>query len=147
VPTYTVTTHAGAPIEIVFDLWTNLDRMAEWVGGVTKVTDVTGPVDRVGTRYTTWFGPMKSPTQVIEANAPRLHATRFGSFILRGTSRTTFEPERDGTRITQTFHTVGRVSAISARIFAAGSYKGSFQGELEAFARLAEAEAASRSRR
>lgn len=145
VPSYTFTTHVAAPIEVVFDLWTNLDRMREWVGGVTRVTDVSGPVDRVGTRYTTWFGRMKSPTEVIEAERPRLFATRFGNAILRGTNRTILEPAGDGTRITQTFETVGLISAISARVFAAGSYRGSFQGELEAFARLAEAEAASRS--
>ena len=139
-PRYTFTTHVAAPIEVVFDLWTTLDRMREWVGGVTRVTDVSGPVDQVGTRYTTWFGRMKSPTEVIEAERPRLFATRFGNVILRGTNRTQLEPDGDGTRITQTFETVGLVSAISARIFAAGSYRGSFQGELEAFARLAEAE-------
>jgi uncharacterized protein YndB with AHSA1/START domain len=140
--TYTLTTHVAAPMEVVFDLWINLDRMKEWVGGVTKVTDISGPVDRVGTRYTTWFGRMKSPTEVIEAERPRLFATRFGNTILRGSNRTVLEPDGDGTRITETFQTVGFLSAISARIFAAGSYRGSFKGELEAFARLAEAEAA-----
>jgi uncharacterized protein YndB with AHSA1/START domain len=144
VPTYSFSTHVAAPIEVVFDLWTNLDRMGEWVGGVTRVTDVSGPVDRVGTRYTTWFGRMKSPTEVIEAERPRLFATRFGNAILRGTNRTVLEPDGDGTRISETFQTVGLMSAISARIFATGSYRGSFQGELEAFARLAEAEAARR---
>jgi uncharacterized protein YndB with AHSA1/START domain len=141
-PKFTLTTHVAAPIDVVFDLWTNLDRMTEWVGGVTKVTDVTGPIDRVGTRYVTWFGRMKSPTEVIEAERSRLFATRFGNAILRGTNRTVLEPDGDGTRITETFQTVGIISAISARIFAAGSYPGSFKGELEAFARLAEAEAA-----
>ena len=143
-PTYTFSTHVAAPIEVVFDLWTNLDRMREWVGGVSRVTDVTGPVEQVGTRYITWFGRVKSPTEVIEAEPPRLFATRFGNVILRGTNRTILEPDGDGTRISQTFRTVGLVSEISARIFAAGSYRGSFQGELEAFARLAEAEAAGR---
>ena len=143
-PTYTYSTHVAAPIDVVFDLWTNLDRMREWVGGVSRVTDVTGPIDQAGTRYVTWFGRMKSPTEVIEAERPRLFATRFGNLILRGTNRTVLEPDGTGTRITQTFRTVGLVSEISARIFAAGSYRGSFQGELEAFARLAEAEVAAR---
>jgi uncharacterized protein YndB with AHSA1/START domain len=146
VPKFTFTTHAEAPIEVVFDLWTNLDRMKEWVGGVTKVTDVTGPIDRVGTRYTTWFGRLRSPTEVIEAERPRRFATRFGNAILRGTNRTELEPDGDGTRITETFQTVGLISAISARVFARGSYEGSFRGELEAFARLAEAEAGRRAR-
>ena len=141
---YTFTTRVGAPIETVFDLWTNLERMREWVGGVTRVSDVSGPVDRVGTRYVTWFGNMKSPTEVIEVERPRLFATRFGNLILKGTNRTALEPDGGGTRLTQTFETVGVVSAITARLFATGSYTGSFQGELEAFTRLAEAEAAAR---
>ncbi len=140
-PTYTFTTRVAAPIEVVFDLWTDVERMREWVGGVTAVTDITGPVPQVGTRYITRFGRMKSPTEVIEADRPRVFATRFGNAVLRGTNRTVMEPDGDGTRITQTFQTVGLTSAISARIFASGSYTGSFRGELEAFARLAEAEA------
>ncbi|HET9682376.1 MAG TPA: SRPBCC family protein [Candidatus Limnocylindrales bacterium] len=139
---YTFSAHVDAPIDIVFDLWTNLDRMREWVGGVTRVTDVTGPIAQAGTRYTTWFGSMKSPTEVVEADRPRLFATRFGNLILKGTNRTTLEPDGNGTRLTQTFETVGLVSAISARLFAAGSYQGSFEGELRAFVKLAEAEAA-----
>jgi hypothetical protein len=118
--------------------------MAGWVGGVKRVTDVSGPVDSVGTRYTTWFGRIKSPTVVIEVERPRRFATQFGNAILRGSNRTVFEPDGDGTLVTETFQTVGLVSAITARIFAAGSYQGSFQGELQAFARLAEAEAAGR---
>ncbi len=137
---YTFSTHVAAPIEVVFDLWTDVGRMREWVGGVTAVTDISGPVQEVGTRYVTRFGRMTSPTEVIEAERPRLFATRFGNAILRGTNRTVLEPEGEGTRITQTFQTVGLISALSARIFASGSYKGSFQGELEAFARLAESE-------
>jgi len=72
---------------------------------------------------------------------PRLFATTFGSVILRGRSSATFEPEGDGTRITQTFETVGLMSAISSWVFSRGSYEGSFRGELEKFARLAEREA------
>ena len=64
---YTFTTLVAAPVEVVFDLWTNLDRMHEWVEGVTNVTDVTGPVDRAGTRYRVWFGRMSSPTEVVAA--------------------------------------------------------------------------------
>jgi uncharacterized protein YndB with AHSA1/START domain len=141
VPTHRLTAFAAAPPERVFDLWIDLDRMKEWVGGVTKVTDVTGPVDQVGTRYLVWFGPMKSPTEVLEADRPRRLTTRFGNSIMRGVNTTTFVPEGDGTRIVEDFRTEGWVSAITARLFALGSYKGSFQGELNDFAKLAEREA------
>ena len=135
---YTISTHVAAPPEQVFALWTSLDRMGEWVGGVTGVTDVSGPVDRVGTTYIVHFAPVKSPTEVIESDPPRRFATRFGSWVLRGVSGTTFQPEGDGTRVTQEFETVGRISAISSWVFSRGSYEGSFRGELEKFARIAE---------
>lgn len=138
---YTFSLRIDAPPEVVFDLWTNLDRAPEWIGGLKRITDLTGPVDVAGTRYTAWFGSMASPTEVIEAARPRRFATRFGSIILKGTNSATFEPDGSGTRLTQTFATRGVVSAIMASIFARGSYSGSFQGELQHFGRLAEAEA------
>jgi len=139
---YKISTVVAAPIDKVFALWTDLERMGDWVGGVTGVTDISGPIDRAGTTYVVHFGPVKSPTEVLEVERPRRFATKFGSWVLRGRSSATFEPEGDGTRVTQEFETVGRISAISAWIFSRGSYEGSFRGELEKFARIAEREAA-----
>jgi uncharacterized protein YndB with AHSA1/START domain len=127
-----------APPERVFDRFMDLGRMPEWVGGVTRVTDVTGPVDQAGTTYTVWFGRMRSPTEVVQAERPRHVRTRFGNWLLKGETDATFEPEAGGTRLTQEFRTRGVRSAIAARIFATGSYEGSFRGELEAFRRLVE---------
>jgi uncharacterized protein YndB with AHSA1/START domain len=139
---YLFSVHVAAPPEQVFDLWTDLDRLGEWTGGVTKVTDVTGPLDRVGTRYTVWFGRMASSTEVLEVQRPSRFRTRFGSRLLRGENEATFEPDgRGGTLLTERFRTRGLVSAIAARIFATGSYRGSFRGELAEFARLAERQA------
>ena len=138
---YTFSVHVDAPPERVFALWTNLERMGEWVGGVTGVTDISGPVDRVGTTYVVHFGPVRSSTEVLEAERPHRFATRFGSWVLRGRSSATFEAEGDGTRVTQAFETVGRISAISSWLFSRGSYEGSFRGELEKFGRIAEREA------
>ena len=135
---FSILVHASP--QRVFDAFTDLDLMARWVGGVKRVTDRTGPVDRPGTRYTVWFGPMRSPTEVLEVEPPRHIRTRFGNVILKGESDVTFEPEGDGTRLSQVFRTRGIVSAIFARIFASGSYSGSFQGELEAFRRIVEGE-------
>jgi uncharacterized protein YndB with AHSA1/START domain len=140
-PTHRLTAFAAAPAERVFELWINLDRMKEWVGGVTKVTDLTGPVDSVGTRYVVWFGPVKSRTEVLEVERPRRFKTRFGSWILGGVNTTTFEPEGDGTRIVEEMRTEGGLSAITSRLFALGSFRGSYQGELNDFAKLAEREA------
>lgn len=135
---YRFKTRTAASPERAYALWTDLDRMKEWVGGVTRVTDVSGPVDRAGTTYTVWFGGMKSRTEVLEAERPHRFHTRFGNLILKGENSATFEPDGTGTVIRQEFRTHGLVSAIFARLFARGSYRGSFQGELEAFARLAE---------
>jgi uncharacterized protein YndB with AHSA1/START domain len=135
---YRFTLHVAASPEHVFDLWTNLDRMREWVEGVTRVTDVTGPLDRVGTRYTVWIGRFASPTEVLDVERPHRFKTRFGNRLLRGENEATFEPEGSGTLLSQRFRTKGVVSAVVARIFATGSYRGSFRGELAEFARLAE---------
>ena len=141
--THRLSVHVAAPPEDVFRLWTDLERMQEWVGGVTNVTDVTGPVVRAGTHYTVWFGRMASRTEVLEADPPRFIRTRFRSRLLGGETTATFEPEGDGTRIVQTFRTEGLIAAIAGWIFSRGSYRGSFQGELNDFARLAATEAAS----
>ena len=130
----------AAPPARVFDLFMDLDRMREWVGGVTQVTDRTGPVDQPGTRYTVWFGRMRSPTEILAVERPRHVRTRFGNLILKGESDVRLEPESGGTRLSQEIHTRGVVSAIAARLFATGSYKGSFRGELEAFREIAERE-------
>jgi hypothetical protein len=101
--THRLSVHVPAPPDRVFGLWIDLDRMKDWVGGVTRVTDVTGPVAQAGTTYTVWFGPMASRTEVLEADL---------------------------------------ISGLMGRIFAIGSYHGTFQGELNTFARLVEAEEA-----
>jgi uncharacterized protein YndB with AHSA1/START domain len=140
-PRVQFTVDIAAPVEQVFDLWTNVERAHEWIEGVTKVTDVSGPPGQTGTRYVLWFGPMRSPSQIIDAERPRRVETRFGTWLLRGQTRVTFEPTPAGTRLTQEFATEGIIPAIAARIFALGSYKGSFRGELNAFVRIAEREA------
>ena len=139
---YRLTVHVDASPEQAFALWTDLDRMGEWVGGVTGVRDVTGPLDKAGTRYTTLFGRMSSPTEVVAVERPRLFRTRFGNRVLRGETQAVFERDADGTLLTQEFWTQGLVPALMARIFATGSYKGSFRGELNEFARIAAADAA-----
>jgi uncharacterized protein YndB with AHSA1/START domain len=132
---------AASP-ERVFALWMDLDRMKEWVGGVTRVTDVTGPIDAAGTRYVVRFGPMRSPTEILEVDRPHHVRTRFGNLILKGESDVRFEPTPDGTRLTQVFQTRGFISAVTGRLFASGSYEGSFKGELETFRTIAERESA-----
>lgn len=136
--TYTLTTVVAAPLERVFDAWTDLDRFHEWIGGVTRVTDRIGLIDEAGASYTVWFGKMASPTTVTEVQRPTHIRTRFGNMILKGETDVTFTPESGGTRIRQVIQTRELVAAVFGRIFATGSYKGSFRGELESFRALVE---------
>jgi uncharacterized protein YndB with AHSA1/START domain len=138
---YRFSVSIAAPQERVFDLWTNVDRCHEWIGGVTRVTDVSGPAGEAGSRYTVWFGSMRSRTEILEASRPQRLRTRFANPLLRGESMVSFEPDGSGTRLTQEFRTEGLIPAIAARVFATGSYRGSFSGELNAFAKLAERDA------
>jgi len=124
--------------ERVFAFWTDLDRLPLWVGGVTRVTDLTGPIDQPGTRYAVWFGRMRSQTEILEVERPAHIRTRFGNVVLKGESDVTFQARDGGTLLTQEFRTRGVVSAIFARLFATGSWQGSFRGELETFRRIVE---------
>lgn len=135
-----LTIDIAASPDQVFALWMDLDRMTEWVGGVTGVTDVTGPIDVAGTRYVVRFGPMKSPTEILEVERPHHVRTRFGNLILKGESDVRFDATSGYTRLTLVFRTRGIVSAVMGRLFAAGSYEGSFRGELEAFRRIVDRE-------
>ena len=51
-----------------------------------------------GTRYTAWFGPMRSLTDVLQVNQQLLVRTPFGSWLLRGVEQATFEDQGHGTR-------------------------------------------------
>jgi uncharacterized protein YndB with AHSA1/START domain len=139
---YSFVVDIDAPREQVFDLWVNLERAPEWIEGLDKIIDVTGPPDQAGTSYVARFGTWAtSTTTVLEAERPRFVRVKFGNWLLRGEQSALFEETASSTRLTQTFVTQGVIPAIAARIFATGSYKGSFRGELETFKRICEREA------
>jgi len=66
---YKISTVVAAPIDKVFALWTDLERMGDWVGGVTGVTDISGPIDKAGTTYVVHFGLVKSPTAALRRSS------------------------------------------------------------------------------
>jgi len=142
---YTNTIDIDAPRELVFDLWTDLALMRTWVGGVSGFSEPSGPIDRAGTTYTIYFGKFGSPVTVLEAERPRLYASRSGTFWMQLSNRGEFElggPGSDGTRLTQTIDVYGSLlSRTFGWIFGHGSYRGSFLGELRHFGRIAAAEA------
>ena len=66
--------------------------MGEWVGGVTQGVRRDGASGcRRDSRYTVWFGRMKSPTEVIAVERPHHFRSRFGNWLLRGETDATFE--------------------------------------------------------
>jgi uncharacterized protein YndB with AHSA1/START domain len=138
--TYRFQQRVAASPERVYDLFTNLDRMAEWTGGVTGVTELSGVRGEAGSSYVVHFGRMSSKTDVLAADRPRLFRSHFGNRILRGTNEARFEPAGTGTLMTQELRTEGVIPAITAWLFAKGSWRGSFRGELAEFARIAENE-------
>ena len=138
---HTFTIGIAAPVDVVFDLWTNLERMREWTGGVTKVTGPTGPMDRVGTRYSVWFGGMESRTEVIDAERPKRFGTRrepdparHEHHLVR-TGRHRHDPD-PGVRDR------GPRRRVHGPDFRPRVVQGQLRGELEAFRRIAETEAA-----
>ena len=141
---YTYSIDIDAPQELVFNLWTDLELMKKWVGGVTAVSEPTGPIDQAGTSYTIYFGRFGSRTEILEVERPRLYATRSDTFWMQLSNRGTFErtgPDGARTRLNQEIDVHGSpLSRAFGWIFGHGSYRGSFLGELRHFARIAEAE-------
>ena len=135
---YSFMVDVEAPRAHVFDLWIDLDRLTEWMQGVTRVTDITGPADQVGTKYRIWFGPLSAEAEVLAAERPLYIRTRLRLGSIKTEMSTFFEASDDGTRLREAFTTHGLAGTIWARILGAGSYRGSFLGELRQFARLVE---------
>ena len=66
---------------------------------------------------TVWFGRMRSPTRILEADRPRFIDPGSGASSFAGRTAT-FEPDGNGTLLTQEFRTQGIIPAIAARILA-----------------------------
>jgi hypothetical protein len=86
-------------------------------------------------------GRTRSTFEILEADRPRSLRTRFKGLLLGGETLVTLEPDGEGTILQQTFKVSGIIASIMGRVFATGSYRGSFRGELRTFARLVEREA------
>jgi uncharacterized protein YndB with AHSA1/START domain len=143
--TYAFTVDIAAPRDQVWALWTDLDRAQEWIEGMARISDLSGPIDQVGTTYKVYFGSWStSTTTILEAEPPRYLKNRFGNWFLRGEQSALLDETPGGTRLTQTFTTRGIIPAITGWIFSRGSYKGSFSGELATFKEICEREASAR---
>lgn len=138
---YSFAVDIAASREQVFALWTNLERLAEWTEGATRVSDATGPSDQPGSRYRIWTGGFSTTAEVVAAERPVYIRTRIKAGSITVETSATFEARDGGTRLRQSFTSRGIKSAIWARILSLGSYPGSFRAELLEFARVAKAEA------
>jgi Polyketide cyclase / dehydrase and lipid transport len=156
--THRFSVHANlVPANALF-LWIDLDRVSEWMHGVTRVSDVTGPPDRPdfalpgqrnplvvlpGSKYVLWFrfGPVRHVVLLLDQPQPATgHRTRLDGRFRRGEMLVTFEPEGGGSRVRLEVRTEGLLPSIAARLLALGFYRGSFRAQLRAFARVAERE-------
>jgi hypothetical protein len=156
--THRFSVHANlVPIEALF-LWVNLDRVSEWMHGVTRVSDVIGRPDRPdftlprqrtplvispGSRYVLWFrfGPVWHEVLPVAQPGPRLdHRTRLHGRFRRGEMLVTFEPEGGGSRVRLEVQPEGLLPSLTARLMAVGFARGSFRRQLRAFAMVAERE-------
>lgn len=130
----------AAPPELVFDIWVDPERSPEWTDGLTRVSDISGMPGRAGTRYAAWFGRTRAAAEVIVGDRPRRYAWNVRLGPLAAEFDTRFDPSGSGTRMTETVRTRGLVAWLWNRVLSTGSYRGSFRGELRAFARIVERE-------
>jgi uncharacterized membrane protein len=71
-----LTEHYDAPIERVFDLGTDFSRYPEWNVSYTEIKQVTGPVDKVGTKVHAVMKllgrSMDGWSEIVEVDRPKL---------------------------------------------------------------------------
>jgi hypothetical protein len=90
----------GAAPGLVWDVYTNLDRIPEWQTGDPRLLEASGRGDEVGTTYTVRRGPGAARTTVTEAVRPELHRSRTRAYFgLSFDLAAKLLPEQGGTRI------------------------------------------------
>jgi uncharacterized membrane protein len=88
----TETTVIEAPVERVYQLWTDVESMPKWFPRATHISDVTGPLDEVGSKYTVNFtNSPPSPSEIVLVEPNRRHDHKF-SPRYNGYCTVTFEP-------------------------------------------------------
>jgi len=105
--TLIVSTHVAAPIERVFEVFTDIPKAAERIPGITKIEMLSEGPFRIGTRWRETRVIMKKEATeemwVTGCDPPRSYAVEAES---RGTHYDTlfeFTPDGDGTKVTWTF--------------------------------------------
>ena len=91
----------AAPPERVYDLYTNVDRIAEWQEGDPKITRLSGDGKGAGSTYLSRRGRFSSQFEVITADRPTSHVVEFnGPAGLRAALTAEFSTANEGTQLT-----------------------------------------------
>lgn len=113
-----VTRQINAPVERVFDVFTDLHNAAERIAGIESVEVLTDGPFAVGTRWKEtrkMMGKLATETMWITAvQANRSYTAEAESCGTHYTSTYTFEPIDGGTRVTMTF--TGRPMTLLAKL-------------------------------
>lgn len=130
----------AAPIEQVYAAYVDPALMPQWME-LQAVIDLTGPLDRAGTRFTQVYrGQWRFRTEVVRAEPPTLHEI-VGRAPLGTTYRwlARFASEGGGTRVTVEFDTrvFGPLDPLVHRSLAR-SAESQVRRHLATFAALAE---------
>ena len=97
---YRYSTWIAATPEVVWDVFTDLNRIPEWQTGRPIVSDASGRGDVPGTTYTVRRGPAAARTEVLEADRPVRYRSRTDAYLgLSFDLIATLTPDRRGTRL------------------------------------------------
>ena len=97
------TTLIEAPVERVFEFWTDASRYPEWFPRARKISNVSAPLDQPGASYTLHLdGPMRAHCQVTRVERNRRHEHVFKQTPLpsSGQAVVVFDAAPEGTSLT-----------------------------------------------
>ena len=131
-----------APIERVYAAYVDPAVLPKWMG-IQAITNMSGPLDRPGSRFTeVVFGPYRPRSEVLAAEPPTLHDMTGRTFLGLGYRWTTHFAEKDeGTEITLDAEAIlpGLVGRLVRRSLSAEEMERRTRGRLAAFADMVEA--------
>lgn len=139
----------SAPPSVVWDIYTDLDRIPEWQTGDPRVLDVRGHGGQVGSTYTVRRGPGAARIKVTGAVRPSFHASRTEGYLgLSFDLTASLKPEQGGTRLLLRAQTrwPKSLSLVGRAVEYAFLNGREAKGELERLKALVESEAANASR-
>lgn len=97
-----VTAIIDAPIERVWQLWTEIERYPEWFPGARRVINHDGRTDHEGARYTLDLGAARANGEITRVEPPTLHEHVFDQSPppVAGAATIRFRSVSNGTEMT-----------------------------------------------